>query len=167
MTWLFYGILLPLSSFCVHVIVWRLLPNRRSYANLAVVFLSVNLGLLIVLWTVLGLEAAQLLAITLFSTSISLAYFIVYSAIEYVSPTLYLLGQVETESSKSGQAATMGHIRKKMAELDSISKRISELVNSGTLRRSDKELVLNNRPLLFTLVTTYRKLLGRMNVKGG
>jgi hypothetical protein len=97
------SVLLLALSFLAQLVVWRVsLPRRRTSA-LLVLFTIVPLIAIFVAWSVGRLPAlspAEIARVALFYVAYTLAYIVLYSAIEYGSPTLEIVSRV----AKAGAA---------------------------------------------------------------
>ena len=100
MTVFLTGIALLLLSFCSQLLFWRLwVPTRQIRALLAIFLLAPLLAVAGLLVTgvptfLAGLSAAEITSLVVFYVSCSLAYIVLYSAIEEESPTLSIVSYV-------------------------------------------------------------------------
>jgi hypothetical protein len=97
MTVLLTSVLLLALAFLAQVVLWRVaLPQRRTSA-LLVLFTIVPLIALALAWTagrLPALSTAEIARVALFYVAFTLAYIVLYSAIEYGSPTLEIVARV-------------------------------------------------------------------------
>lgn len=153
--------------FCVamvaHLIIWRVrLPGSQIKA-LLIIFNAV-LGIGMIGAVACSVVFTDLMHIALFYESISLSYFITYSAIEGDSPTLSLIRLLAESHSAGVPAHEVAHF---LAQRPFVKTRLAALVTAGLIReQTDRYFLAGKGSLAFRLILGYRKLYGPI-YKGG
>jgi hypothetical protein len=172
MSFLFYGVLLFLDAFLVHLMVWRLCLPRRQTNVLLMIFVAVGvLGILMLKarpdLCLLGLAVPETLSdylrLSFFYVAAALAYIISYSAIEADSPSLAIVLRIS-------EAGPEGLSKRKLQELMTneilIIPRLEDLVRDGLAVFADGKYSLTLKGDRFIgIFLFFRSLLGRG--KGG
>ena len=107
MTVLLWSMILITLAFMLHVVLWRIrLPKRQTRTMLLLFFTVMIIGNIVLLSssiTILNVSAPssllECLHISLFFTSLTLAYMITYSAMEADSPSLVIITSIARAGS--------------------------------------------------------------------
>ena len=173
MTVLFWGSFLFGAGFLLHLIIWKIrLPKRQTKALLKILFGTLIIGLLILWWipsiTVFNLYAPAVLSdfiqISLFVTSLTLAYMITYSAVEADSPSLVMIINIADAGSKGlGQ----DDFNRNMTDDVLVKPRVNDLVRDKMIFLDNGKYQLTPKgTLMIRIFIFYRKLMN-LGRKGG
>lgn len=159
------GLALIALAFLVHLIVWKIrIPGRQTKVLLLIFFGSLIVGLLVIgmlsSWIVCWLDY---LHISLFVTSITLAYMITYSAIEADSPSLVMIMAINRAGSDGLDKEAFEDL---MTDECLIMPRIRDLILDQMVYLKDDRYCLTSKGVLFARIfILYRRLLKAQ--KGG
>jgi hypothetical protein len=98
----FHALGLLSIAFAIHWVLWRTVPPRRHTPALLVIFFGTVVGWLLITSTQLmgpPIKGWIQIQVTIFHSSLSLAYIVAYSAIEHRSPSMTLLVAVANAGS--------------------------------------------------------------------
>ena len=169
---LFYGLLLAVLAFVIHLIIWRTcLPKSHTGALLKIFSLVLILGTAVLFkfpdvikWNILSeknlFEIAQFL---LLFVSIAVAYIVSYPAIEVDSPTLIVIKAV---SDAGSQGLDKSKLEEMMNNELLIMPRIKDMLSDGMVySESGKYKLTPKGAVMARLFLWYRNLVGL--AKGG
>jgi hypothetical protein len=169
-----WGIGLFLAAFLVHLLVWRIRKPGSSIRVLLAIFLGVAvLGLIALYLTqdaarsrglpVLSNLAAYLHVLS-FVISIAFAYIVVYTGLEWDSPTLSIVTMIARAGKTGVDEAELVQRAEKLPFLES---RMQDLIRSGILVERDVRFVLSARPhYFFRSILLYNRLLRKEQASG-
>jgi hypothetical protein len=164
---LFWGLLLFAAGFLLHLIIWRIHKPASPIKALLVVFLSViGFGLVGVYFghDVLGSGLTglsglpQYLHVVLFSVSMAFAYIVVYTVLEWDSPTLTIVTLLARAGANGLEEIDL---IKHLEKLPFLESRIQDLVRGGIVaERNDRYVLGDGYHLFFRSILLYNRLLG-------
>ncbi len=164
-----YGIVLLITAFGMHVLLWRVCRPRKHTDTLLVIFIScLAAGILVIkVFGVLPLGARgsvfDYLRLVLFYVSVTLAYVISYSALEADSPSLLMTLEIDAAGSQGLEKSKLFNA---MTDDVLIRPRLDDLVRDGlaVLEHGQYRLTSKGRPFVRIFIF-FRTLLGAP--KGG
>ncbi|MCK9614369.1 MAG: hypothetical protein M0R48_02560 [Candidatus Omnitrophica bacterium] len=169
-----FSLLLTVTAFVAHFIVWKIRPPVHQKSVLIFIFsaiLLVGLGLLSNFRqyiNLLGVKAPQELyeyfQICIFFISISLAYMVTYSALEADSPSLVM---IMTIANSGNEGLTQKNFEKKINNDSLIMPRLKDIL-SEKLAYLDGDIykLTSKGHIIARIFITYRKIVKRER-KGG
>lgn len=170
---LFYGSLLFVIAFALHLIIWRIhLPKRQTKVLLLVFFGVLGCGSFIfhkyaLKLSILGLHPPGVMSgyfqIWLYFISLTLAYMITYSAIEADSPSLLIIKKI-SEAGASGLSKEI--LEREMDDNVLIKPRLKDLLIDRMAEQNEGKYRLRPKGFLVARVFIFYRNLIRAN-KGG
>ncbi len=160
---LILGVLFLGVALLLHLLIWRLRLPRNPIKALVCLFSSVIMLGIIFLASFKLCSFVQSLHIILLFFSFSIAYLIIYSAIEADSPSLVIVSHI-FKSGKAGLSKSM--LKELLGDNLLIEPRLRDLVNARLADFNGKTYKINNNGRFFILpLMLYRSFLGLR--KGG
>jgi hypothetical protein len=137
------GLVLLLLAFCVHIIMWRVHPPRRSIRALLCIFaatplVAIPIDTLIAPLAVFA-DASDAVRILLFYVSCALVYVVLYSAIESRSPSLAIVSYVASHGSAGCAEADLAD---RITDDEGISARVAAMKVARMIVVSDEQCTL-------------------------
>jgi hypothetical protein len=153
------------SAFVVHLVVWRFRVPRRSVRVLLAIFGLAIVTSLALGWTCLpGFGWGESLYLAALCGAIALTYVLVYTAIEYDSPTLAVAHWL-AQGCTAGRDVT--EVEAFVRSHPFVQSRLRELEQGGFVARRDGTLIIVERNVLALKVgDLYRRLMGRTTPGG-
>jgi hypothetical protein len=170
-----WGLVLFLGAFLIHLLIWRLHKPEASLKVLLAIFLVVIVAGLAALYFgrnaiysigLAGLpNAAAYLHVLVFSVSMALAYIVIYTLIEWDSPTLTIVNMIARAGKRGVGTAKLV----KLAEnLPSIESRMQSLIRSNVIVEKDGRYVVSpGRHIFYRSVLYYSRLLRADDTQSG
>lgn len=154
-----------LAAFLVHVALWRWRVPRQAIATLMRIFVGALVAAICAGWAwVPAFGWGESAYVAAFIVAAALAYIVVYTTIQYDSPTLALVNWV-LAGGETGRRA--GEIDSFIQAHPFVLSRLAELERARLVVRQDDGLRLVKKShLLLEIGELYRRLMGR-STRGG
>jgi hypothetical protein len=160
---LIYGTAIFFSAFLLHILIWRLrLPKRQTLAILKIFMLSLLIGLSFGIDK--GLNPFELIHISIFVISLTLAYIITYSGIEADSPSLVMIIAI---ADKGVEGLPVERFYELMSDSLLVSPRLDDMLRDGLAFIDNDKYILTKKGRLFAQIFINFRALLKIEAIGG
>jgi hypothetical protein len=163
MTIFFATSALFLCSIGLHLLIWKIRLPKYHTRTLVILFALV-LGAGMAAFPIHRMGLPQLIHLCLFYTSLSLCYVILYSTIEFDSPTLSLIRHLAHNGTRG---LSLEEVRQFLEARPFVRRRLAALLHDGLVREENgRYFVAGRGSLFFRLILAFRALYGSIE-RGG
>ncbi len=157
---LYYGTLLFVSAFFVHILVWRIRLPKKNHTTC---LLNIFFGIFIMAMFILPLQrVSDYVQLFFLYFSWMLAYIVSYSAIEVDSPSLTIVLNID----KTGYGLSREELNKQLPDDLLVIPRLKDLLNDKMICLKENKYKLTRKgAFLISSVIFFRRLLNAE--KGG
>jgi hypothetical protein len=163
-----WGLILFLGALLIHIAFWRVRKPASPLKALLLIFLTVTAAGLAALYAcdrVVGLASpgtldspAAYLHTLLLTVSMSQAYMVSYTLLEWDSPTLTIVTRIARAGKGGVSEADLVQLADKLPFIES---RIECLIREGIIIEKGGRYIVSSEPHLFyRFILSYRRLLG-------